>query len=78
VRVQVGVVFTPLVTYENPPTYFRTNKVTYAFQEIVRTDTFEPSDLHGLMRVPDQTIDTRRLSGDMLRLVAPGTVHVIW
>ncbi len=38
-RVQVGVVFTPLVTYENPPTYFRTNKVTYAFQEIVRADT---------------------------------------
>ena len=36
---QVGVVFTPLVTYENPPTYFRTNKVTYAFQEIVRTAT---------------------------------------
>jgi vacuolar-type H+-ATPase subunit I/STV1 len=33
---QVGVIFSPLVTYENPPTYFRTNKVTYAFQEIVR------------------------------------------
>lgn len=27
--------FQPLVTYESPPTYFETNKVTSSFQEIV-------------------------------------------
>lgn len=36
---QVGVIYSPLATYENPPTYFRTNKVTYAFQEIVRSSS---------------------------------------
>ena len=32
---QVGTVFQPLVTYEDPPTYFHTSKVTNSFQEIV-------------------------------------------
>ena len=32
---QVGTVFQPLVTYESPPTYFETSKVTSSFQEIV-------------------------------------------
>ena len=32
---QVGTVFQPLMTYESPPTYFRTGKVTSSFQEIV-------------------------------------------
>ena len=32
---QVGTVFQPLITYESPPTYFETNKVTSSFQEIV-------------------------------------------
>ena len=32
---QVGTIFQPLLTYEMPPTYFRTDKVTHAFQEIV-------------------------------------------
>jgi V-type H+-transporting ATPase subunit a len=31
----VSTIFQPLVTYEQPPTYFRTNKVTHGFQEIV-------------------------------------------
>jgi vacuolar-type H+-ATPase subunit I/STV1 len=31
----VGTVFQPVLTYEPPPTFFRTNKVTSAFQEIV-------------------------------------------
>lgn len=31
----VGVMFTPLVTYETPPTYFATDKVTEGFQAIV-------------------------------------------
>ncbi|KAK9805190.1 hypothetical protein WJX72_004776 [[Myrmecia] bisecta] len=31
----VGTIFQPLVTYEMPPTYFRTNKYTSCFQEIV-------------------------------------------
>mmetsp|Transcript_11003 Transcript_11003/g.32964 ORF Transcript_11003/g.32964 Transcript_11003/m.32964 type:complete len:841 (-) Transcript_11003:131-2653(-) len=31
----VGVMFTPLVTYETPPTYFATDKVSYGFQCIV-------------------------------------------
>ena len=30
-----GVVFQPLITYEPPPTYFATGKITSAFQEIV-------------------------------------------
>jgi len=33
--VQIGTVFQPLITYEAPPTYFETNKVTNSFQEIV-------------------------------------------
>lgn len=33
-RRQVGTVFQPLVTYEQPPTYFATNKVTSCFQEV--------------------------------------------
>eukprot|EP00891_Asterochloris_glomerata_P009677 jgi/Astpho2/9677/Aster-03937 len=32
---EVGTIFQPLLTYEMPPTYFRTDKVTHAFQEIV-------------------------------------------
>ena len=32
---QVGTIFQPLVTYEQPPTYFQTNKITHSFQEIV-------------------------------------------
>ena len=32
---QVGTVFQPLMTYEQPPTYFQTGKVTGCFQEIV-------------------------------------------
>ena len=32
---QVGTVFQPLMTYEQPPTYFSTSKVTGCFQEIV-------------------------------------------
>jgi V-type H+-transporting ATPase subunit a len=31
----IGTVFQPLITYEAPPTYFETNKVTSSFQEIV-------------------------------------------
>lgn len=31
---QVGTVFQPLVTYEQPPTYFATNKITSCFQEV--------------------------------------------
>ena len=27
--------FQPLMTYESPPTYFKTNKITNSFQEIV-------------------------------------------
>ncbi|KAI4195990.1 MAG: hypothetical protein LQ348_002374 [Seirophora lacunosa] len=33
--VQVSTIFQPLVTYEAPPTYHQTNKVTHSFQEIV-------------------------------------------
>ena len=33
-RRQVGTVFQSLVTYEQPPTYFATNKVTSCFQEV--------------------------------------------
>ena len=29
---QVSIMCTPLVTYETPPTYFRTGKITSAFQ----------------------------------------------
>ena len=32
---QVGTVFQPLITYEDPPTYFATSKVTSSFQDIV-------------------------------------------
>lgn len=32
---QVTTIFQPLVTYEMPPTYFSTSKVTSCFQEIV-------------------------------------------
>ena len=32
---QVGTIFQPLITYEAPPTYHQTNKVTHSFQEIV-------------------------------------------
>jgi hypothetical protein len=32
---QVGTVFQPMLTYEQPPTYHRTGKVTGAFQDIV-------------------------------------------
>ena len=32
---QVGAIFQVLHTRESPPTYFRTNKFTSAFQEIV-------------------------------------------
>lgn len=32
---QVGTVFQPLVTYEDPPTYFETTKISSSFQEIV-------------------------------------------
>lgn len=32
---QVGTIFQPLVTYEMPPTYFETSKITSSFQEIV-------------------------------------------
>eukprot|EP00850_Spirogloea_muscicola_P009896 SM000056S18014 [mRNA] locus=s56:709863:715649:- [translate_table: standard] len=32
---QVGTIFQPIYTKESPPTYFKTNKVTGAFQEIV-------------------------------------------
>jgi vacuolar-type H+-ATPase subunit I/STV1 len=32
---QVGTIFQPLVTYEMPPTYFATDKLTSCFQEIV-------------------------------------------
>jgi V-type ATPase 116kDa subunit family len=35
VGVQVGVIMTPMVTYEHPPTFYDTTKVTSAFQEIV-------------------------------------------
>ena len=31
----MSTIFQPLVTYEQPPTYFQTNKVTHSFQEIV-------------------------------------------
>ncbi|KAL0048361.1 hypothetical protein WJX82_001585 [Trebouxia sp. C0006] len=31
----VSTIFQPLVTYEQPPTYFQTNKITHSFQEIV-------------------------------------------
>lgn len=34
-RLQVSTIFQPLVTYEAPPTYHQTNKVTHSFQEIV-------------------------------------------
>jgi len=30
----VGTVFQPLVTYEQPPTYFATNKITGCFQDV--------------------------------------------
>ncbi len=33
--VQVGTIFQPLATYEMPPTYFPTTKVTSCFQTIV-------------------------------------------
>lgn len=32
---QVSTIFQPLITYEAPPTYHQTNKVTHSFQEIV-------------------------------------------
>ena len=32
---QVGTVFQPLMTYEAPPTYFSTGKLTDSFQNIV-------------------------------------------
>ncbi len=32
---QVGTIFQPLATYEMPPTYFPTSKVTSCFQTIV-------------------------------------------
>ena len=31
----MSTIFQPLVTYEQPPTYFQTNKITHSFQEIV-------------------------------------------
>ncbi len=34
-QLQVSTIFQPLVTYEQPPTYFQTNKITHSFQEIV-------------------------------------------
>lgn len=32
---QVGIIFHVMDTVESPPTYFRTNRLTNAFQEIV-------------------------------------------
>ena len=34
-HLQVGTIFQPLATYEMPPTYFPTTKVTSCFQTIV-------------------------------------------
>ena len=47
---QVGTVFQPLMTYESPPTYFKTGKVTNSFQEIV--------DAYGIARSASALPDT--------------------
>ena len=40
---QVGVIFHVMDTVDSPPTYFRTNRFTSAFQEIV--------DAYGLVKI---------------------------
>ena len=35
ILLQVSTIFQPLITYEAPPTYHQTNKITHSFQEIV-------------------------------------------
>ena len=45
---QVGIIFHEMDAFESPPTYFRTNRFTNAFQEIV--------DAYGFVLDPFQTV----------------------
>ena len=49
---QVGTIFQPLATYEMPPTYFPTTKVTSCFQTIV--------DAYGIARYREANPAVRR------------------
>lgn len=68
---QVGTIFQPLVTYEMPPTYFATSKVTSCFQEIV--------DAYGIARYREANPAVRlRCLRDDLLLACCNSSDLTW
>lgn len=69
---QVGTIFQPLATYEMPPTYFPTSKVTSCFQTIV--------DAYGIARYreanPAVGLPSLWVSPHQRHLQAPGKAQM--
>lgn len=62
---QVGIMCTPLVTYETPPTYFRTGKITSAFQVCHTCMLFQTAAARGLLNTLTATCFVLRFLGNL-------------